>query len=129
MTHNESFAQALKLKDFVSLHDDKAWICFTFTSDINFDIKIFDQEPDDDIKIQLQYDSVHVNKMPMARLAWCEFAETKVFTYSDLNFLLHIDLNSGAIMYFESRDCASLDLSILRNDARKSYSQLIAKLK
>lgn len=129
MTHNESYAQALKLKDFVSLYDDKAWICFIFTSETNFYIKIFDQEPDDDTKIHLQHESVHVNKIPMARLSWSEFSSTKVYTYSDPNFLLHFDLKSSEIMFFQSRECDSLDLNILRNDALASYGELIAKFK
>ncbi len=129
MTYKDRFAQALKLKDFVSLHDDKAEIFLVFTSDTDFQVKVFGPETDDHTKNQIYHEFRYAKKLPIAFICWSEVEEAKVYSYYDPNFYVHIDFNSGDLMYFESSDCDSLDLNVLRKDALASYSELITKLK
>lgn len=64
MTYQESFDLAMRLKDFVRLYDDKAWIYLIFTNQTDFYVRIFDQEPADRLRHQIQYDSFYVNNLP-----------------------------------------------------------------
>ena len=129
MTYQESFAQALKLKDFVFLYDKNACIYLFFSSPTEFTVKVFDQAPDDEIQAQFFVDSVLENNLPIAKFAWSEFSEIKVFYYVDPEFTLTVDINTDEIISFVGPNTESIPLEVLRQEALGDYNQLISKLK
>ena len=129
MTYQESFAQALKLKDFVFLYDKNACIYLLFTSPTDFSLKVFDQVPDDETQVEFLINAVHENNLPIAKFAWSEFSNTKVYSYQDPNFTLRIDINNGEVFSFEGADTDSLPLEVHRREALESYNQLVSKFK
>lgn len=129
MTYQESFAQALKLKDFVFLYDKNACIYLFFTSPTDFKVKVFDQSPDDEIQAEFFIDSVLENNLPIAKFAWSEFSQIKSFYYRDPYFSLTIDINTGEIFSFVGPDTESIPLKVLRQEALDDYKQLVTKFK
>lgn len=120
MTYQESFATALRLKDFVCLHDDKAWIYFIFTSETEFYLQIFKEEPIYEVCHNIQYELFYVKKLPMA----CVSLENnrEVLSYRDQNLQLWIDLNTGELLHFDGEENTPIDM----NKVRKSFKKLIA---
>lgn len=123
MTYQESVSQALKLKNFVRLNEDDTWIYFIFTNETDFYLKIFDREPSDEIKHQIQGEAFYINKIPMACVNKRTGRET--FLYRDLNLQLRIDLNNDTIIYFEGEESTPIDM----NEVRKSFKKLTGKFK
>lgn len=123
MTYQESFALALKLKDFVRLYDEKAWIYFIFSSETEFSIKVFDVEPPYEISHQLQYDAYVLEKVPQAILSNIENSET--FIYRDINVTVEFDLATNQITYFDGEENTPIDME----KVRKSLNQLLGKMK
>lgn len=62
MTYEDRFARALKLKDFISLYDNKGRVYLIFTDDTEFKVRMFGEELDDNAKNQISHDSIHVTK-------------------------------------------------------------------
>lgn len=127
MSYQDRFARALKLKDFVSLYEDKANIYLVFTNDTDFEVKTFGQDMDDGAKIRITHEPIHVTKLPIAFFYWSKIEEANVYSYYDPSFYFHINLSSNTMIYFSDR--SSLSLEVLRQEALGSYNELVTKLK
>lgn len=123
MTYQESFATALRLKDYVRLYDKQAWIYFIFTSETEFTVAVFDSEPSSAIKHRIQYEAFSVNKIPMAGISLNDSVET--FVYRDPNVTVEFDLNSDRIIYFDGEESTPIDM----DKVRKSFNELLGKFK
>lgn len=117
MTYQESVSQALKLKDFVRLNDDQAWIYFIFTSQTDFYLQIYDKAPSVEIQHQIQAEAFYIKKIPMACIN-IRFGRERI-VYRDLNLQLEIDLNSGKFIRFEGEESTPIDISKVKNSLRK----------
>lgn len=122
MTYQESFATALKLKDYVRLYDKQALIYFIFSNQTEFILQIFPTEPADEIQHRIQREAFYVNKIPMA----CVFVHegTETFLYRDPNVTVEFDLKDDSIIYFDGEESTPIDIK----KVRKNYSKLIRKL-
>lgn len=125
MTYQQSFDLAMRLKDFVRLYDNKAWIYFIFTSETEFYLRIFDREPSGEVVMDIQYELFYVSKLPMGCVLWSDHETTETFSFRDQNLQLIIDLKNGDILYFDTEENTPIDME----KVRKSFSQLVAKLK
>jgi hypothetical protein len=123
MTYQESFSQAMKLKDFVRLNEDEAWIYFIFTNETDFYLKIFDTQPSEEIKHKIQRDAFYINELPMAIVSVRRGRQR--ILYRDLNLQLEIDLHNDTLIRFEGDESATVDMK----KVRKSFKKLAGKLK
>ena len=124
MTYQESFATALRLKNYVRLYDKQSWIYFIFTSETEFTVKVFDTRPADEIAHHIQYKAFSTNRIPMAVVLFSD-SDGEVFSYRDPNVTVRFDLKNDRIIYFESEENTPIDL----DKVRKSFSDLLAKFK
>lgn len=123
MTYQESFATALRLKDYVRLYDKHAWIYFIFTSETEFTITVFDTKPSSEIRHRIQYEAFSINKIPMAVVFLSE--DSEVFSYRDPNVTVRFDLKNDRIIYFDGEESTPIDMDTVR----KSFNELLTKFK
>lgn len=123
MTYQESFATALRLKNYVRLYDKQAWIYFIFTSETDFTVTVFDTEPSDEVKDRIFHEAISRNRLPMAAVFMSDEIETFSFRTPDIT--VQLDLADDSIIYFEGEESAPVDI----NKVRKSFRELIGKLK
>lgn len=123
MTYQESFANALRLKDYVRLYDEQAWIYFIFTSETEFTLQIFPVKPSYEIRHRIQREAFSVNKIPMACVCLDEGVGT--FFYRDLNVTVEFDLKDDRIIYFDGEESTPIDM----DKVRKSFNELLGKFK
>lgn len=123
MTYQESFANALILKNCVRLYDEQAWIYFIFSSETEFTVKVFNTEPSNEVKDRIVREAFSINKVPTAAVYLSDGVEK--FSYHDLNITIQFDLKSDNIIYFDGEESTPIDM----DKVRKSFKELLGKLK
>jgi hypothetical protein len=117
MTYQESYSLALKLKEFVCLFNEKAYIYFIFTNESEFYLKIFDGEPPGNMSMDLQHEAFYINKLPMAVIRMDEERET--MNFRDPNLQLIVDLNTNEVLHFDGEESTPIDMDKVRQSFKK----------
>lgn len=124
MTYQESFALALRLKNFASLCDDEANICFIFASETEFEMKIFEKAPDAQYAMDLQHEAFYIQGLPLAWIGYCKSENRIIFDYRDPNLQLWLDQYTNEVLHFDGEESTPINM----DEVRKSFSALL-KLK
>lgn len=123
MTYQESFATALRLKNYVRLYDKQSCIYFIFSNETEFTVTVFDTKPSDKINDKIHHEAFYIKKIPAACIYLDEGVET--FSYRDPNLIVLFDLKTDHIIYFEGDESSPIDME----KVRKSFNELFGKLK